>query len=181
MLCFGIMNAIKTKLLGVDVMIIRNIESQKTNLKGKSFYVTNGGLLADLNLLDEVNSAFQKREIELRKFFEKTEVTYRNYQLYEWLDSNVQNISFVLNGQDVEIIRKIDTLNSFYIISADIPVENQQYLSRLIFESKFIEILCWQIDKSYERDDRDDKIFTEKLCYEVNEKYIYSITSTYGQ
>lgn len=71
MLCFGIMNAIKTKLLGVDVMIIRNIESQKTNLKGKSFYVTNGGLLADLNLLDEVNSAFQKREIELRKFFEK--------------------------------------------------------------------------------------------------------------
>lgn len=87
----------------------------------------------------------------------------------------------MLNGQDVEIIRKIDTLNSFYIISADIPVENQQYPSRLIFESKFIEILCWQIDKSYERDDRDDKIFTEKLCYEVNEKYIYSITSTYGQ
>ena len=162
-------------------MIIRNIESQKTNLKGKSFYVTNGELLADLNLLDEVNSAFQKREIELRKFFEKTDVTYSNYQLYEWLDSTVQNISFVLNGQDVEIVRKIDVVDRFYIISVDKPIESQKYPSRLIFESKFIEILCWQIEKSYERDDRDDKIFTEKLCYEVNEKCIYSITSTYGQ
>ena len=162
-------------------MMIGNIESQKTNLKGKAFYVTNGKLLADLNLLDEVNSVFQKRNIELRKFFEKTEVTYSNYQLYEWLDSNVQNISFILNGQDVEIIRKIDTLNCFYIISADIPVESQQYPSRLIFESKFTEILCWQIDKNYERDDNDDKIFTEKLYYEVNEKCIYSITSTFRQ
>ena len=41
-------------------MMIYNIESPKTNLKGKSFYITNGELLADLNLLDEVNSAFQK-------------------------------------------------------------------------------------------------------------------------
>nr|DAN45023.1 MAG TPA: hypothetical protein [Ackermannviridae sp.] len=163
------------------MMMIYNIESQKTNLKGKSFYVTNGELLADLNLLDEVNSAFQKRNIELRKFFEKTEVTHSNYQLYEWLDSTVQNISFVLNGQDVEIIRKIDVADRFYIISVDKPIESQKYPSRLIFESKFIEILCWQIDKSYERDDNDDKIFTEKLYYEVNEKCIYSITSTYGQ
>ena len=42
-------------------MMIYNIESQKTNLKGKAFYVTNGKLLTDLNLLDEVESAFAKK------------------------------------------------------------------------------------------------------------------------
>lgn len=55
-------NAIKTKLLSVDAMIIRNIEPKETNLKGKAFYVTNGKLLADLNLLDEVESAFAKKQ-----------------------------------------------------------------------------------------------------------------------
>lgn len=52
-------------------MIIQNIESQKTNLKGKAFYVTNGKLLADLNLLDDVESAFVKKAEELENFFEK--------------------------------------------------------------------------------------------------------------
>lgn len=163
------------------MMMIYNIESQKTNLKGKAFYVTNGKLLTDLNLLDEVESAFAKKAEELENFFEKTEVTGGNYQLYEWLDSNVQNIPFVINGQDVEVVRKIDVVDRFYIISVDKPIESEQYRPRLIFESKFTEILYWKIDKSYERDDNDDKIFTEKLYYEVNEKCIYSITSTFQQ
>ena len=178
---FGMITAIKTKLLSVDTMIIRNIESQKTNLKGKAFYVTNGKLLTDLNLLDEVESAFAKKAEELENFFEKTEVTGGNYQLYEWLDSNIQNIPFVINGQDVEVVRKIDVVDRFYIISVDKPIESEQYRSRLIFESHFPEILYWQITNDYDRDDNDDKISTQKLCYEVNEKRIYSIADTFEQ
>lgn len=174
-------NAIKTKLLSVDTMIIRNIEPKETNLKGKAFYVTNGKLLADLNLLDEVESAFVKKAEELENFFEKTEVTGNNYQLYAWLDSTIQNIPFVINGQDVEIVRKIDVVDRFYIISVDKPIESEQYCSRLIFESHFPEILYWQITNNYDRDDNDDKISTQKLCYEVNEKHIYSIADTFEQ
>ena len=154
-------------------MIIQNIESQKTNLKGKAFYVTNGKLLADLNLLDDVESAFVKKAEELENFFEKTEVTGNNYQLYTWLDSTIQNIPFVINGQDV--------VDRFYIISVDKPIESEQYCSRLIFESHFPEILYWQITNNYDRDDNDDKISTQKLCYEVNEKRIYSIADTFEQ
>ena len=178
---FGIINAIKTKPLSVDTMIIRNIKSKETNLKGKSFYITNGKLLADLNLLDEIKSAFEKKTEELENFFEKTEVTGNNYQLYAWLDSNIQNIPFIINGQEVEIVRKIDVVDRFYIISVDTPIENEQYTAKPIFESNFPEILHWQIQSGYERDDNDDKFFTEKLCYEVNEKCIYSIADTFGQ
>lgn len=162
-------------------MIIRNIKSKETNLKGKTFYVTNGKLLTDLNLLDEVKSAFVKRTEELENFFEKTEVTGNNYQLYAWLNNAIRNIPFVINGQDVEIVRKIDVVDRFYIISVDKPIESEQYRSKLIFESQSPEILYWQITMDYDRDDNDDKIFTEKLCYEVNKECIYSITHTYEQ
>lgn len=162
-------------------MIIRNIKSKETNLKGKSFYITNGKLLIDLNLLDKVKSAFEKKAEELENFFEKTEVTGNNYQLYTWLDSAIQNIPFIINGQDVEIVRKIDVVDRFYIISVDTPIENEQYTAKPIFESNFLESLHWQIQSGYERDDNDDKIFTEKLCYEVNKKCICSIADTFGQ